>query len=143
MSGESSGFDEIEFTLALLAKNYDTHMNIVWATIVLLVGAIGWVITSREARHYIFGSRLTRGAAIVTVFFIAGLHYSLLYRSKVISQALVAKLHELTQNPLFNGTDELLVLSISDGLLVWRAAATLVLFAFLLFLLFKGSPENT
>ncbi len=63
--------DQTELIINLLEKNFDTHLNIVWASNALLLGAIGWIITSKEARTFLSRSRGIHNAAQSTIALVA------------------------------------------------------------------------
>ena len=129
--------DIIDLLITLLERNFDVHMNIIWATVGFLLAAIGWVITSREARAFLSGSETIRVVSIIMLALIAIIHYSLLVKTLLVSMELTAQLTSLVKEPLKGIVNDNLVYSISQTALVIRALVTLVLFSLLGFLVFK------
>jgi len=147
--------DQIALMISLLAKNFDTHMNIIWATIALLLAAIGWVITSLEARRYLAGSWLNKVVSLIVLTTMLLMHYYLLWITQQQSAALYEGLTELVTKavitPENDGCDLIyhsdlidhigLIYHISETMFFTRGSVTLILFLFLGFLVIQGEKK--
>ncbi|CAG36781.1 hypothetical protein [Desulfotalea psychrophila] len=132
-----------DLIISLLAKNYDTHMNIIWATIGLLLGAIGWIITSREARSYLTSPKLNKIVSLVVIIAMAIMHYYLLWQTMEYSIDLKSELIKVVgENVDVINTSEFIYL-ISYYMFSARAFVTFILFGFLSFLVIKGEKHIT
>lgn len=134
-----SNLDKTQLIIDLLAKNFDTHLNIVWASNALLLGAIGWIITSKEARAFLSTSRMTNVGAQWTIALVAFIHYYLLWVTFKNSSDLFSLIKSKVQ---FIGED-LFFYNIPGKVVLLRASVTLVLFLFLFFLVRSARTENT
>ena len=140
-----SNIDQGELIISLLSKNYDTHMNIVWATIALLLASIGWIITSSEARNYLTSYKFSKTVSLVVIVAIAVIHYSILWESMETSKILTAELLNVACNAgdIKNIKDKGVFIYLILPLMFYaRSAVTLILFGFLGFLVMK-SGKNT
>ncbi len=119
----------------LLEKNFDTHMNIIWASVGLLLAAIGWLITSTEARNFLSFSPINIASRIVIIL-AAIIHYVLLWVTYNNSKQLYN-----SASKYFHFIDEeLFFYKLPFGICIFRAAISFVLFAYLYFLV-KGMQK--
>jgi hypothetical protein len=135
----SIGYSEV---LSLLSKNLDIHLNIVWTSNALLLGAIGWLITSKEARDFIGSNKyvwLSSQITLVLMFFFhvvflgCTFHYSEeLY--KLICET--EKLELVIKNNVF-------FYRIPLKVFILRIFVTSVFFLFLYLIIFKTKYKHT
>ena len=121
--------------LQALKKNKEIHLNIVWGTLAFQVAAIGWLITSEQARD-LFGSKNTlRIVGTIAVVMLALAHYGMLYDTYDQSEKLVDAMesNEYFQKVLLNERLTFSSFQIDQIKPIVRGIFTLVLFGVLIF----------
>jgi hypothetical protein len=130
----------------LLEKNYDTHLNIIWSATGLLLAAIGWILTSKEAREYITQDAIAKMIVYITIIVMFVIHYFLLLKTQSTSIALSDSLKSLLPDEskiLITKDLHIFMYEITDVYLYTRGAVTLFLFLVLISLIFRCNSRKT
>ncbi|MFA0811838.1 hypothetical protein [Microbulbifer epialgicus] len=127
--------DELVFQLLFkaLENNKSIHLNIVWATIGLQVAAIGWLISSEQARNFISHAKRLKVASLSTILIIAFAHYFMIFDTVTTSSEVIRAIEE---NHHFialseNSPNILSYYSLNTNKVIARAAFTFILFFYL------------
>jgi hypothetical protein len=133
---DSSGKEIFDLLLNVLKDNKSVHLNIIWSTMGFQIAALGWLLTSTDARAYL---EKHRKLVLLFLFVIVTLwvaHIGMIYGTFKESEIVVA---EIKRNAFFLGCLEkteqvfnLYRLNITDVLA--RLFFTSILFIALLFL---------
>jgi len=131
--------------IKLLEKNYDTHLNIIWATIGLLLATIGWILTSKEAKEYISQDTFVKKITMFSITFMALFHYFLLFKTQFTSNTLIEKLKFLlsdtSEKLIFDG-NHIFIYEITISDLIIRSLVTLTLFIVLIILVYRCTAQK-
>lgn len=73
-SASSAQQANFELLVGALRGNWEGYVHNVWATLAALLLAVGWILTSREARLFLAGSHAARRIAALTVLLVAAIH---------------------------------------------------------------------
>lgn len=138
--------EDFNLIFKLLEKNYDTHLNIIWSATSLLLIAIGWILTSKEAREYISQDVIAKITAIFSIVITAISHYILLFLTKFTSDALIKKLKllpadDVPEKLIFDG-NHIFIYEITYPDLIVRCLVTLSLFLVLMTLVYRCNSRQ-
>ncbi len=136
---------DFDLLIKLLEKNYDTHLNIVWAATGLLLATIGWLLTSKDARGYISHDVTAKRVVIFSIILMASLHYVLLFKTQVTSKAIMAELIPLLSDAskkLITEGNNILIYEITSSDLIARSLVTLSLFLVLMTLVYRCNTSR-
>lgn len=144
MSCESVGKEAFEFLLGALKDNKSVHLNIIWSTMGFQIAALGWLVTSENARSYLAKHKKIAIAALFAIGILLIGHLSMVINNLKVSQGLVVAIRN---NPFFQSclqTSNILdSYSLNAGTVVIRLLFTIVLFSVLSMLLVSTRYDSS
>jgi len=140
------GKETFELLLNSLKDNKTVHLNIIWSTMGLQLAAIGWLVTSENAREYLAMNKKIIRFLLLAVVFLFFAHILMIIDTFTASERLAKAITENAFYTKFINNQETFKLYSLNGLTVLvRLSFTTILYIVLAFLIVSAGkyPKKT